>query len=144
MKLINWTENAISKIQWKVVIDIFSWITLLKIPTSDYSVVMLQEMCFNEYFMVNQSVSHVWIGLTSHARLPCPLSPGDCSDSSSLSCWCYLTISFSVIPFSFNLQSFIASVIWHSAFLMVQHTWLLDKPQLWLYVHLLAKWCLCF
>ena len=24
------------------------------------------------------------------------------------------------------------------------HTWLLEKPQLWLGRHLLAKWCLCF
>ena len=24
------------------------------------------------------------------------------------------------------------------------HTWLLEKPQLWLYGHLSAKWCLCF
>ena len=24
------------------------------------------------------------------------------------------------------------------------HTWLLEKPQLWLYRPLLAKWCLCF
>ena len=24
------------------------------------------------------------------------------------------------------------------------HTWLLEKPQLWLYEPLLAKWCLCF
>ena len=24
------------------------------------------------------------------------------------------------------------------------HTWLLEKPQLWLDGHLLAKWCLCF
>ena len=24
------------------------------------------------------------------------------------------------------------------------HTWLLEKPQLWLYGPLLAKWCLCF
>ena len=24
------------------------------------------------------------------------------------------------------------------------HTWLLEKPQLWLYVPLSAKWCLCF
>ena len=24
------------------------------------------------------------------------------------------------------------------------HIWLLEKPQVWLYGHLLAKWCLCF
>ena len=42
-----------------------------------------------------------------HTRLPCPsLSPGVCSSSCPLSCWCYLTISSSVVPFSFYLQSF--------------------------------------
>ena len=43
-------------------------------------------------------------------RLSCrPPSPGVCSDSWPLSLWCYLTISPSVIPFSFCLQSFPAS-----------------------------------
>ena len=39
-----------------------------------------------------------------------------------------------------------ASVLQHSAFFMVYHicTWLLEKPQLWLYGPLPAKWCLCF
>ena len=45
-----------------------------------------------------------------HIRLCCPsLSPGVCSDSCPLSQWCYLTISFSAILFSFCLQSFPAS-----------------------------------
>ena len=33
-----------------------------------------------------------------HARLPCLLSPGVCSNSCPLNQWCYLTISFSVSP----------------------------------------------
>ena len=45
-----------------------------------------------------------------------------------------------------------ASILRQSAFFMVQfswsnshiHTWLLEKPQLWLYRPLLAKQCLCF
>ena len=46
------------------------------------------------------SLSHyVWLFEThelQHARLPCPsLSPGVCSNSCSLSQWCYLTISSS-------------------------------------------------
>ena len=45
-----------------------------------------------------------------HARLPCPsLSPGVCSNSCPLSRWCYLTISSSVVPFSFCLQYFLLS-----------------------------------
>ena len=45
-----------------------------------------------------------------HARLPCPsLSPRVCSNLCPLSQWCYLTISFSAILFSFCLQSFPAS-----------------------------------
>jgi len=45
-----------------------------------------------------------------HARPPCP-SPtsGVYSNSCSLSRWCHLTISSSVVPFSFHLQSFPAS-----------------------------------
>ena len=42
----------------------------------------------------------------SHARLPCPsLSPRVCSNSCPLNWWCHPTISFSVAPFSFCLQS---------------------------------------
>ena len=42
-----------------------------------------------------------------HIRLPCPsATPGPCSNSCPLSQWCHPTISSSVIPFSFCLQSF--------------------------------------
>jgi len=45
-----------------------------------------------------------------HARPPCPSpTPGVHSNSCLLSQWCHLTISSSVIPFSFCLQSFTAS-----------------------------------
>ena len=42
-----------------------------------------------------------------HGRLPCPSpTPGTCSNSCPLSLWCHPTISSSVVPFSFCLQSF--------------------------------------
>ena len=45
-----------------------------------------------------------------HARLSCPsLSPGVCFNSCPLSQWHYPTISVSATPFSFCLQSFLAS-----------------------------------
>ena len=45
-----------------------------------------------------------------HARLPCPSpTPKTCSNSCPSSQWCHPTISSSVIPFSFHLQSFPAS-----------------------------------
>ena len=45
-----------------------------------------------------------------HARLSCcSLSPRVCPSSCSLSQWCYITISSSVIPFSFCFQSLPAS-----------------------------------
>ena len=44
-----------------------------------------------------------------HARLPCPLSPGVCSDSCPLSQWCHPTISSSLTLFSSCPQSFPAS-----------------------------------
>ena len=60
-----------------------------------------------------QSLSHVsslWLHGIQHARLPYPsLFPGVCSNSCPLSWWCHLTISSSVTPFSFCLQSFPAS-----------------------------------
>ena len=46
-----------------------------------------------------------------YARLPCPSpTPGAYSNSCPLSRWCHPTISSFVIPFSFWLQSFPASV----------------------------------
>ena len=45
-----------------------------------------------------------------HARLPCPSpSSGACSNSCPLIWWCHSTISSSVIPFFFCLQSYPAS-----------------------------------
>ena len=45
-----------------------------------------------------------------HAKLPCPLqSPGVYPSSCTSHQWCHPTISFSVTPFSFCLQSFLAS-----------------------------------
>ena len=60
------------------------------------------------------SLSIVSDPLRSHGlqqvRLPCPsLSPGVCSTSCPLSQWCHPTISSSVIPVSFYLQSFPAA-----------------------------------
>ena len=44
----------------------------------------------------------LWPHGLQHARLLCPsLYPGVCSNSCPLSWWCYLTISSSVVPFSF-------------------------------------------
>ena len=45
-----------------------------------------------------------------HARPPCPSpTPGVCPNSCPLSHWCHPTISSSVVPFSFCLQSFPSS-----------------------------------
>ena len=45
-----------------------------------------------------------------HPRPPCPSpTPRVCSNSCPLSWWCNPTISSSVVPFSFSLQSFPAS-----------------------------------
>ena len=52
----------------------------------------------------------LWPHGLQHARLPCPSpTPGAYSNSCPLSQWCYSTISSSVVPFSFHLQSFPAS-----------------------------------
>ena len=60
---------------------------------------------------VRKVVSNSWWphGL-QHASFPCPSpTPGACSNSCPLSQWCHPTISSSVIPFYFCLQSFPAS-----------------------------------
>ena len=55
---------------------------------------------------------------SQHTRPPCPSpSPGGHKNSCSLSWWCHLTISSSVIPFSSCLQSFPTS----GSFQMSQH-----------------------
>ena len=47
-----------------------------------------------------------------YARPPCPSpTPGVYSNSCPLSPWCHPTISSSVVPFSFHLQSFPAGLI---------------------------------
>ena len=52
----------------------------------------------------------LWSHRLRHARPPCPLpTPGVYSNSGPLIRWCHPTISSSVIPFSFPLQSFPAS-----------------------------------
>ena len=49
----------------------------------------------------------LWPHGLQHTRLPCPSpTPGACSDSRPSSRWCHPTISSSVVPFSFQLQSF--------------------------------------
>ena len=59
----------------------------------------------------------LWPHGLQHTRLPCPSPPPRaCSNSCPLSWWCYPTISSSVVPFSFCLQSFPAS----GSFLMSQ------------------------
>ena len=59
----------------------------------------------------------LWSHGLQHARLPCPsLSLRVCSNSCPLSRWYHPTISSSVTPFSFCLQSFPAS----GSFLMSQ------------------------
>jgi len=65
----------------------------------------LSQMSLNRHLwnvvIVVQSLSLVQLlrphGM-QHARLPCLLSPGVCTNSCPLNQWCYLTISFSVAP----------------------------------------------
>ena len=52
----------------------------------------------------------LWPRGLQHARNPCPSpTPGACSNSCPSSRWCHPTISSSVMPCSFHLQSFPAS-----------------------------------
>ena len=64
-----------------------------------------------EFTSVHSVVSNsLWPHGLQHARLPCPSpDPRAHSNSCPLSRWCRPTISFSVVPFSFCLQLFLAS-----------------------------------
>ena len=63
----------------------------------------------------------LWPHELQHARLLCPSpSPGACSNSCLLSWWCHPTISSSVIPFSFCLQSFPASAFSNESVLLIR------------------------
>ena len=66
------------------------------------------ESCFSSVQFSHSVVSDsFWPHRLQHARPPCP-SPtsGAYSNSCPLSQWCHPTISSSVVPFSFCLQSF--------------------------------------
>ena len=67
---------------------------------------------------VSDYLQSLWLQL---ARFPSPsLSPGLCSNSCPLSQWCYLTISSSASPFSFCLQSSLASVFSNESALRIR------------------------
>ena len=61
------------------------------------------------YFSVTQSCPTL-CNPKEHSRLSCPSpSPRVCSDSYPLSRWCYLTISYFAVLFSFCLESYPSS-----------------------------------
>ena len=63
-------------------------------------------LLFSHSFVSNS----LWHHELQHTRIPCPsLSHRVCSNSCPLSQWCHPTVSSSVIPFSFCIQSFPAS-----------------------------------
>ena len=63
---------------------------------------------FDQFISVAQFVyDSLWPYGLQRTRPPCPSrTPGVYSNSCPLSRWCYPTISASVVPFSFHLQSF--------------------------------------
>ena len=85
----------------------------LLLPSSPPALNLSQFQCwffspaqFSHSVMSNSLQPH---GL-QHARLPCPsLIPRACSNSCPWSRWCHPTISSSVVPLSYCLQSFPAS-----------------------------------
>ena len=63
-----------------------------------------------QFSSVTQSYPTLWPHGLQNTRPPCPsLCPGVCSNSHPLSQWCHPTISSSIVPFSYSLQSFPAS-----------------------------------
>ena len=80
---------------WK---ELLSWKTYYQI----YSFIHSITVQFSHSVMSKSETP--WL---QHARLLCPSStPIDCSNSCPLNWWCHPTMSSSVVPFSFCLQSF--------------------------------------
>ena len=100
---------------WRVMSVFISWswwwfhvcvCKFIKLHTSNMCSLLCNSSLFSGSVMSDSLQPH---GL-QHSRLPCPsLTPGAYSNSCPLSQWCLPTISFSVVPFSFHLQSFPAS-----------------------------------
>ena len=76
--------------------------------TSGYSVyAYFSHASIPHYFFSSVMSDSLWPGGLQHARLPCSWpTPRACSNSCPSIWWCHTTISSSVIPFSFCLQSF--------------------------------------
>ena len=94
-------------------IFVFAWLTLLNMIMSRSIHVAVSSVQFSRSVVSGS----LWPHGLQHARLPCPSpTPRACSNACLLSPWCHPTISSSVIPFSFCLQSFPASgsflIIW--------------------------------
>ena len=90
-----------------------SWkLHLLNIHRKPDTMFSTLHTCFicpqNKWFCCCCSVTDSWQShRLQHARLPCySPSPEACLNSCPLSWWCHPTISPSVIPFSYCLQSF--------------------------------------
>ena len=61
--------------------------------------------------------------------------------------WFYLLAVQRTLRSLYQYHNLKTSVLWHSAFFMSYshiHTWLLEKPQLWLCRPLPSRWCLSF
>ena len=64
-------------------------------------------LCQSVQFSHSVIFNYLWPHGLPHTRLPCSLPiPGACSNSCPSSQWCHPTISSSVVPFSYCLQSF--------------------------------------
>ena len=67
-------------------------------------------MISSAQFSLSVMSNYLWPNGLQHARLPCiSPTPKVYTNSCPLSQWCHSTISSSVVPFSFCLQSFPAS-----------------------------------
>ena len=101
--LSNWTELNWLLLKWPFCNEI------LVIVDGSFACFDFNIICYVLAYHV-LLFSHLVVSRSLHTRLLCPpLSPGVCSDSYPLSGWYYLTISFSVAPFCFWLQSFSTS-----------------------------------
>ena len=84
---LNWTE-----LNWGQILLVWITLTIWEL-TLTFNFVVVVQLCSDS----------LWPHGLQHARLPCPsLFPRVCSNSCPMSWWCHLTISSSVVTFSFS------------------------------------------
>ena len=102
-------QSSLAVEAWALQVDCGIWVPFLFLVVPEKKRHISEPRFSHLLLLFSRSVisDSLWQRGLQLARLHCPSpSPGTCSNSCSLGWWCPPTISSSVVPFSFCLQSF--------------------------------------